>query len=344
MASRTLTQSARLVVLAAVAAGRSSPGNSGSGRPTSAGPPSEHIRVGRVAAQLRAAGDDESEAQSGFVMSIFYVLGDAAKAVGHAVEGTVESVGDRASDVGGWFGDLFKGNLDEQAVPPIGAGQADHGEQGRAGLARRRRPSRRTGRAARTGQRPRPAADVGHGISWTGGGADAAQARIKPLADVSQAASHMFTANSQNASDLAYGFDQLKAALRPMPRLRRTGRSWTRHGSGGPPTPKRKSTNTTRSRNRISTSTTPTRTPRSPRAKARRSATGSYGTSATATSTSAHSRKSPPTAANGGEAASLFKTSVMVGRHASSQPGVFLPAQARHATPSGGSPARAGPS
>ncbi|GAB3362398.1 MULTISPECIES: hypothetical protein [Amycolatopsis] len=46
-------------------------------------------------------------------MSIFDVLGDAAKAVGHAVE----RVGDRASDAGGWFGDLFEGNLGEQAVP-----------------------------------------------------------------------------------------------------------------------------------------------------------------------------------------------------------------------------------
>ncbi|WP_344867350.1 hypothetical protein [Amycolatopsis ultiminotia] len=52
---------------------------------------------------------------------------------------------------------------------------------------------------------------------WTGGGADAAQARIRPLADVSESASQTFTANSQTVSGVAHGFDQMKASLQPMP-------------------------------------------------------------------------------------------------------------------------------
>ncbi|MFB9923896.1 hypothetical protein ACFORO_08560 [Amycolatopsis halotolerans] len=150
-------------------------------------------------------------------MSIFDVLGDAAKAVGHAVEGAVEWVGDRASDVGGWFGDLFEGNLGEQAVPQSelvkqimaskGAPDWHGGADQAAELAEQH--AQVSGRVQQLMS--------GMESSWTGGGADTAQARIKPLADVSQAASHTFTANSQNASGLAHGFDQLKASLRPMP-------------------------------------------------------------------------------------------------------------------------------
>ncbi|MGW4394934.1 hypothetical protein ACWEHA_06550 [Amycolatopsis nivea] len=150
-------------------------------------------------------------------MSIFDVLGDAAKAVGHAVEGAVEWVGDRASDVGGWFGDLFEGNIGEQAVPQSelvkqimaskGAPDWHGGADQAAELAEQH--AQVSGRVQQLMS--------GMESSWTGGGADAAQARIKPLADVSQAASQTFTANSQNASGLAHGFDQLKASLRPMP-------------------------------------------------------------------------------------------------------------------------------
>ncbi|MFF0149043.1 hypothetical protein ATK36_5265 [Amycolatopsis sulphurea] len=50
-----------------------------------------------------------------------------------------------------------------------------------------------------------------------GGGADAAQQRIRPLADVSESASQAFTSNSQTVSGVAHGFDQMKASLQPMP-------------------------------------------------------------------------------------------------------------------------------
>jgi hypothetical protein len=52
---------------------------------------------------------------------------------------------------------------------------------------------------------------------WTGSGSEAAQAKIKPLGDVANAASQTFTANAQNLTGLAHGFEAMKQSLTPMP-------------------------------------------------------------------------------------------------------------------------------
>ncbi len=150
-------------------------------------------------------------------MGFFEVLGDAAKAVGGALEDAADWVGDRASDVGNWFGDLYHGNLGDQAVPApelvakILASQGAQSWHQGAGQA-----DKLAGRHDETGSRVQQLS-AGLESAWTGGGADAAQARIKPFADATTAAAQTYTGNGQNLTDLAHGFDAMKQSLQPIP-------------------------------------------------------------------------------------------------------------------------------
>ncbi|WP_020662617.1 hypothetical protein [Amycolatopsis benzoatilytica] len=53
--------------------------------------------------------------------------------------------------------------------------------------------------------------------AWTGSGADAAQARIRALAETAAASGAVYAANSDNLTDVAHGFDALKASLQQLP-------------------------------------------------------------------------------------------------------------------------------
>ncbi|QYN18853.1 hypothetical protein [Amycolatopsis sp. DSM 110486] len=150
-------------------------------------------------------------------MGFFGWVGDTAKAVGHGLEDAADWAGDRLSDVGNWFGDLYHGNLGEQTVPASNLVQMVMASKGA--------PEWHDG-SAQASQLAQQHAEMSGRVQqlssnlesvWTGGGADAAQARIRPLADVSQSASETFTSNSRNVSDLAHGFDELKSSLQPMP-------------------------------------------------------------------------------------------------------------------------------
>ncbi|WP_037360118.1 PPE domain-containing protein [Amycolatopsis orientalis] len=150
-------------------------------------------------------------------MGFFEVLGDAAKAVGGAIEDAAEWVGDRANDVGNWFDDLYHGNLGDQAVPApdlvakiLASPGAQSWHQG-AGQA-----DKLAGRHDETGSRVQQLS-AGLESAWTGGGADAAQARIKPFMDATATAAATYTGNGQNLTDLAHGFDSLKQSLQPIP-------------------------------------------------------------------------------------------------------------------------------
>ncbi|WP_134728921.1 MULTISPECIES: hypothetical protein [Amycolatopsis] len=150
-------------------------------------------------------------------MGFFEMLGDAAKAVGGAIEDAADWVGDRASDVGHWFGDLYHGNLGDQAVPApelvakiLASQGAQSWHQG---------AQQATGLAGKHDQAGAWVQQLSAGLesAWTGGGADAAQARINPFADATTAAAQTYTGNGQNLTDLAHGFDSMKQSLQPMP-------------------------------------------------------------------------------------------------------------------------------
>ncbi|MGW7533509.1 hypothetical protein [Amycolatopsis sp. NPDC054798] len=152
-------------------------------------------------------------------MGFFEAVGSAAKAIGQAAEDAAGWVGHRLADVGGWFGDLYEGNLGEQTVSQsdlvkaitASRGAPEWHEGGDQAEALARKHSAVSGRVQQLSS--------GLEASWTGGGAEAALARIRPLSEVSEAASRTFTSNSRTVSGLAHGFDQLKASLRPVPEV-----------------------------------------------------------------------------------------------------------------------------
>ncbi|RJQ83752.1 hypothetical protein [Amycolatopsis panacis] len=150
-------------------------------------------------------------------MSFFDVVGDAAKAVGDALEDAADWAGDLAGDVGHWFGDLYHGNLGDNAVPApelvakiLASQGAQSWHQG---------AQQATSMASDHDQAGAWVQQLSAGLesAWSGGGADAAQARIKPFADATTAAAQTYTGNSQNLTDLAHGFDAMKRSLQPMP-------------------------------------------------------------------------------------------------------------------------------
>ena len=53
--------------------------------------------------------------------------------------------------------------------------------------------------------------------AWTGGGAEAAQAKIKPAIEATHEAANTYEGNARTLADGASTFDQLKSALIPMP-------------------------------------------------------------------------------------------------------------------------------
>jgi hypothetical protein len=150
-------------------------------------------------------------------MGFLDVVGDVAKAVGDGVGDAADWVGDRASDVGKGVGDFFSGNVGAQAqaapdfVPKIlassGAPQWHDGAQTATSLA--------SAHADVSSQVQKMSS--GLESVWTGSASEAAQRRIKPLADVANAASQTFTGNAQNLTGLAHGFETMKQSLTPMP-------------------------------------------------------------------------------------------------------------------------------
>lgn len=53
--------------------------------------------------------------------------------------------------------------------------------------------------------------------SWTGGGADAARARISPAVEATYQASSAYENNARTLNDASYAFDRLKSEVEPMP-------------------------------------------------------------------------------------------------------------------------------
>lgn len=161
-------------------------------------------------------------------MGMFDWLGDAAKAVVHGVEDAAEWVGDRVEDaaewvgdrvedVEHWFGDLFDGDVGSQAmsvpevVEKVMASQGATDWHGSAGTAAELASDHRAV-AARI-------QNISSGLEsvWTGSGAEAAQAKLKPLGEVADSAAQTFNANSTHVTGIASGFDEMKRSLTPLP-------------------------------------------------------------------------------------------------------------------------------
>ncbi|GAA3554168.1 hypothetical protein GCM10022222_42290 [Amycolatopsis ultiminotia] len=124
---------------------------------------------------------------------------------------------DRFNDAEQWVEDAWHGNLGDQAVPApelvqkiLASKGAQSWHQGAE------QATKLAGKHDDAGSRVQQLS-AGLESAWSGGGADAAQARIKPFSDVTTAAAQTYTGNGQNLTDTAHGFDEMKKALQPMP-------------------------------------------------------------------------------------------------------------------------------
>lgn len=157
-------------------------------------------------------------------MSFFDFIGDAASAAwdgmenaAGAVADAVDWVGDRADDVIGWFGDLFTGNLGTQVVPAPDLVRRVQDSKGATNW--HEGVATATTLAGEHGAISDRIRDISGRLehAWTGSAAQAAQARLRPLGEVTAAAERTFAANAANLSDIANGFDFMRGSLEPMP-------------------------------------------------------------------------------------------------------------------------------
>ncbi|MFF0147380.1 hypothetical protein ATK36_2117 [Amycolatopsis sulphurea] len=125
---------------------------------------------------------------------------------------------ERFDDVEHWVSDVWHGNTGDQAVPAPELVQKVLASQGAQDW--HQGAGRATMLARQNDEMSARAQQLSAGLesAWTGGGADVARARIKPLTDATSAAAQTYTSNGQNLTDLAHGFDEMKAALQPMPK------------------------------------------------------------------------------------------------------------------------------
>jgi hypothetical protein len=150
-------------------------------------------------------------------MGMFDWIGDVAKTVVYGVEDAAEWVGERVHDVEQWFGDLFSGDLGAQAMSLPEVMEKVTASRGATDW----HSSAGTATALASGHRAVAARiqAISSGLEsvWTGSGAEAAQAKLKPLSEVADSAAQTFNTNSTNVTSIASGFDEMKRTLTPLP-------------------------------------------------------------------------------------------------------------------------------
>ncbi|HWD07333.1 MAG TPA: hypothetical protein VG674_33335 [Amycolatopsis sp.] len=139
-------------------------------------------------------------------MSFFDVIGDGAK-----------WVGDRIKDGEHWVEKAWHGNVGTQAVPAPELVQKILDSKGASGW--HEGAGKATELASDHDSISSDVRQLSTGLEsvWTGEGADLAQQRIRMFSDATTVASQTYTTNGENLTGLAHGFDEMRAALRPMP-------------------------------------------------------------------------------------------------------------------------------
>ncbi|WP_409466801.1 hypothetical protein [Amycolatopsis sp. GA6-003] len=139
-------------------------------------------------------------------MGFFSILED----VGHWV-------GERIDDLGKFYSAVLQADTGAEA---LSAPELAHKVLAGPGTSDWHRGA---GRAADLGEQHHEASDLvarmstGLESAWTGRAADAAQTRIRALAEIASVSAAIYTTNGANLSDVAHGFDAMKTSLQPMP-------------------------------------------------------------------------------------------------------------------------------
>ncbi|RJQ76452.1 hypothetical protein [Amycolatopsis panacis] len=150
-------------------------------------------------------------------MGFFDFIGEAAQWAADRIDDAEQWVEQRADDVGDWFSDLYHGNLGDQAVPAPALVQKIIASQGAQSWHEGSETAKTLARMHDEGNDLVRRISSGLESSWTGSGADAAQARIRPFAEALTSSAQITSANSDNVSEIAHSFDEMKSSLQPMP-------------------------------------------------------------------------------------------------------------------------------
>ncbi|MFB9931070.1 hypothetical protein ACFORO_22000 [Amycolatopsis halotolerans] len=150
-------------------------------------------------------------------MGFFDFIGDGAKWIGDRISDADDWVNDRLKDAGGWFSDFYHGNLGDQAVPAPAIVQQVQQGPGTSSW------DSGSSTVQKMIQEHNQNSDDAQQITtmlesvWTGDGADAARARLRPLSDASATSAQAYVVNGQKLVDTTHGYNDMKIALQSMP-------------------------------------------------------------------------------------------------------------------------------
>ncbi|WP_406640963.1 hypothetical protein [Amycolatopsis sp. WGS_07] len=150
-------------------------------------------------------------------MGFFDFIGEGAKWIGDRISDADDWVNDRIKDAGGWFSDFYHGNLGDQAVPaPVIVQQVQQGP-GTSSW------DSGSSTVQKMIQEHNQNSDDAQQITtmlesvWTGQGADAARARLRPLSEASSTSAQAYVVNGQKLVDTTHGYNDMKISLQAMP-------------------------------------------------------------------------------------------------------------------------------
>ncbi|ATY09621.1 hypothetical protein CU254_03440 [Amycolatopsis sp. AA4] len=150
-------------------------------------------------------------------MGFFEFLGEGAKWIGDRIGDADDWVNDRLKDAGNWFSDLYHGNLGDQALPAPAIVQQVQQGPGTSSW------DSGSSTVQKMIQEHNQNSDDAQQITtmlesvWTGDGADAARARLRPLSDASSTSAQAYVVNGQKLVDTTHGYNDMKIALQAMP-------------------------------------------------------------------------------------------------------------------------------
>lgn len=150
-------------------------------------------------------------------MGFFDFIGEGAQWIGDRISDADDWVNDRLKDAGNWFSDFYHGNLGDQAVPaPVIVQQVQQGpgtSSWDSGSATVQKMIQEHNQNSDDAQQITTMLES----VWTGDGADAARARLRPLSDASSTSAQAYVVNGQKLVDTTHGYNDMKIALQAMP-------------------------------------------------------------------------------------------------------------------------------
>ncbi|MCG3757668.1 hypothetical protein [Amycolatopsis sp. Poz14] len=150
-------------------------------------------------------------------MGFFDFIGESAQWIGDRISDADDWVNDRLKDAGNWFSDFYHGNLGDQALPAPAIVQQVQQGPGTSSW------DSGSSMVQKMIQEHNQNSDDAQQITtmlesvWTGDGADAARARLRPLSDASSTSAQAYVVNGQKLVDTTHGYNDMKIALQAMP-------------------------------------------------------------------------------------------------------------------------------